>query len=269
MDCKGVSASEQKVFTLKTKQPLLVFRCSSCTKAGGASSPFAQAVSELKDATRELTESSTKITQLHNDIIKMKSDIITMNSDITYMKSDIANIKEQIKPLPSKTEIAEIQKIVSNIPSVDNIDREIQERINRSCNLFIYNVPEPAGPDKDVCNLVKELLKDINNLSLDKLSAKRIPNNKSSSSAVHPILVCFSSKEEVLRVIRAKKKLPAYVKVSVDRTKLQRETFKSVLNSVNDHNKHNPNDKLFLKYVNGVPTAVPVEKNSVQHSKNK
>lgn len=261
IECTGVTASEQKVFTLKTKQPLLVFRCKTCADSGGKNSPFAQALSELRDATSELASSNTKISALHDDLVNMQKEIIgvkseveKVKSDVEEVKSDIINIKERIQPLPSESDFVEVLDAVRKMPGVDEIDREIQERIRRSCNLFLYNVAEPSIGNADVRDVVVDLFKNINNLDVGKITARRIP---SKTSGISPILVGFSSREEVLRVIGAKKRLPSYVKLSVDRTRHQRETFKSVLDAVKEHNHSNPTNKLVVKYKNGIPTAVP------------
>lgn len=273
MECTGVTASEQRVFLLK--QSILVYRCVKCTQQGG-NSTFVNAVAEFKESIGDLLEASRSIKTLVNDveIIKEKiadidplsEEIASLREDVTRLQQgdpvDVSAFKTELNEL--KAEIESVMSAVDNLPTMDGIENEIQARLSRSKNVVLYNVSE-ASPEVDSVTTadlaaVRVLLGEINNINSDAISVRRL--GKPSRDVNRPLVVTLSSRAEVFRILAARKKLPIAIKVSTDKTRMQRENLRKLYSMVEEHNKVS-DKKLWVKYENGVPKAVNVdEKNS-------
>ena len=148
-------------------------------------------------------------------------------------------------------DITKLQKQVKESSSIDVIDAEIQDRLQRSSNLIVYGVD--ANVVSSDSSKINSLLGKINNLNLINISCKRTGKHKDNRPA--PLLVKLNSKEDVIRVLKNKSLLPQGISVSSDKTKLQRDNLHSLYSEVDRHNNSNSNKKA-VKFINGIPTIV-------------
>lgn len=131
---------------------------------------------------------------------------------------------------------------------------KMQERLTRSSNLIVYNLPE-AGPNGDEPRAIQQLLSVVQNIDLATITTRRLGRNPSGDRP-RPILVGLRSNAEVMRVIRNRHLLPRSISVSSDRTPAQRDELRQLREQADEHNRLNPTTRKTVKYVNGVPTLV-------------
>lgn len=175
-------------------------------------------------------------------------------------------------------QVSELQKAMSefkNAPPQQFDNREIKEEIineilerrKRRKNIIIYNVRESQKTihverkehDKDT---VKSILTPIEILT-DKIHTMRL--GKYDSEKNRPIKVTFEEADDVITVLKNKKKIIASdVRISDDRTIAQREYFNQIRSKLEEL-KMKGDDSKTIKYVNGKPTIVSIDKN---HKKN-
>lgn len=131
---------------------------------------------------------------------------------------------------------------------------EMQERLTRSSNLIVYNLPE-AGPNGNEPLAIRQLLSVVQNIDTGSITTRRLGKTPSADRP-RPILVGIRSNAEVMRVIRNRHLLPRSISVSSDKTPAQREELRQLRGQADEHNRSNPLNRKTVKYVNGVPTLV-------------
>ena len=243
-ECSFVSSSEYNVLKLKTIEPLLMYRCIDCKKRGGISASLFESLSCLKDLGDKLDNSCNKMDQMHQDFINCLNDVKTIKIDVKNLQAKYSSLETQLN-----------QKIDNQTFSIDDINAEIQDRLDRSCNLIVYGVDVNDQTTSDA-NKIRSILHCINNLDLSKISTKRL--GKVTNGKSPPTLVKLSCKNDVHRILRQKKRLPNGISVSTDKTELQRKGLSTLLKSV-EANNCTSNIKQTIKYIRGVPTIVNVE----------
>lgn len=98
---------------------------------------------------------------------------------------------------------------------------EMQERITRSSNLVVYNLPE-SGPNGNEPLAIQQLLSVVQNVDLASLITRRLGRNPSGDRP-RQILVSLRSNAEIMRIIRNRYLLPRSISVSSDKTPAQRD----------------------------------------------
>lgn len=272
VECTGVSASEQKVFTLRMVKPMLVYRCRQCIKLGG-NSVFVNAVSEFKSSIQDLLTASEKIKVLVDEVEGIKKDIKNLkqsSNSADSLREEFNGLHEEAiaEVIAVNKKVDKVKFTVDNLPSVDVMERELQDRKVRCCNVIFYNVIEPNLVTNDASAdlaSIKAMLAEIGNVKADSISVMRM--GKPKKDITRPIAVTLSSRSDVFRVLRARNKLPEGVKTAIDRTVMQREALKRLYEYVDEHNSKSE-DRLKVKYINNVPTAVSISEERESLSKN-
>ena len=142
---------------------------------------------------------------------------------------------------------------------IDTFQFELADRERRSKNLIIQKVPvfpnETFSTDLDFINDLIDKINDkldINKIDKDNLITKRFRN---SSNALPVLCVTLNKKYDVFSILKFSSMFKEY-KFSSDRTKMQRDKLNELNKIVNNHNLNYPEDKVFIKYINGKPTIV-------------
>ncbi|OXU26315.1 hypothetical protein TSAR_007758 [Trichomalopsis sarcophagae] len=157
-----------------------------------------------------------------------------------------------------------IPLVLGVLPSQYTVDlaSELQDRMSRSCNVMIYNVPVDDTPD---LVKVRQCLVRISNLNLRNLTVKRF-DKPSARSTIPAVPVRFDGSQfEAQRVIN-NRKLSDGVEVAADRTQYERQLFKRLRAEANAHNSANLNSQKTVRYIHGTPTLVDVTKSSRGHN---
>ena len=153
-----------------------------------------------------------------------------------------------------------------NIPQDFNIDQiagELQERLNRSLNIILFNLQDRSDVNYDQ-QQVTEILNSVG-INSTNIRIRRI--GRAVRERPRAIVITLSSRAEVLQVLRNRRNIPADPSVSEDRTRNQRDTLAALRLRVRDHNSTHPDDQWRIKFVNNSPVIISV-KDSQQIPKN-
>lgn len=136
---------------------------------------------------------------------------------------------------------------------VDDLAAELQDRLRRSQNLIIYDLP--MSPDVSDLDMVKDILARVENINIQSIHVRRFTKPTRANSPP-PILITFSSAAEVGRVLRNWKLLAREIRVTADHTKSQRTQYNTLRREAERHKAAHPNNKKVVRYVNGVPNIL-------------
>lgn len=179
----------------------------------------------------------------------------------TKVDGFITNVTSTVDQLESRVTV--LEDTASQI-NISNLTSEINERLYRTKNLIMHGVtdlPEESLENTQLTYLehVQYILSNVPAINLAGISFHRMRVSRTPGVPL-PLLIRFTSPDEVLRVLRNKHALPAGITASADRTKHQREELRAAIAEVEKHNLANPDNKKVVKYVNGEPAAVFAKK---------
>lgn len=186
-------------------------------------------------------------------------DLNNGNQDLALLLADLKKdlvkfIKEEIK----KESEHEPDNFAPQ--NVDKLYMELDDRARRQNTLILYNIDEnAANTDREASQLddtkVLETLTAIDNTcNFDGIKASRL--GKKTTGKMRPIKVTLSCPDTVKRLIvkSFRNRSIGSIKVSADRTPMQRQRIKDLNNEVRVRNANGENVKLFYK--NSVPCIV-------------
>lgn len=203
-----------------------------------------------------------KITKTQLDVLSSINGCIWKCTGCTSLKSDndkLINIIESLQQTVNslKNEIRELRDAQKKVNITDSIINEISDRQKREKNIIIYKLKEQDGTstEKKTADLltVKNIIKTISpDICVNDIKTFRLGKSDNRHA---PVKVMLSSREDVLKILRNKRKLKDSnynVHISTDQTKMQQEYF-SKLKSELSERKQNGEPDLYIKYVNGIP----------------
>lgn len=224
----------------------------------------------ISNNTTNIAYMGGKIQNLITEVARIDSAVLalyTSTSTIPLLQQDLQSVSNRVASVDT---IVNTLSNASAAPAANHpIDPqvyresmafELQDRMNRSRNLMIFNFMELVGqPANSDLLAARNLRSSIVNLNLTHIEVRRLGAPRTDGSA-RPLVVQLQSPQDVLTVIRYRSKLPNGVAVSSDKTRAQREKLKQLHATADAHNVNNPGSRLIVKYQNGVPRLV--EKNS-------
>lgn len=184
-------------------------------------------------------ETNSQLAQLNSSFLVLNSKIQDNTNEIVDIKSRLSNLENRanngqlLKTVAAVTDeqgaaggvaLPSSNQITSNSQQTDPnaVAFEVQAILRRANNLVVFNLPEQQDSD----------LSDIH------------------------------SRDEVMRIIKNRRQLPASLSGSTNRTPAQRSNLRNLRTQAAAHNAHHPEDEhLIVKHINGVPRLV---KKSVQ-----
>lgn len=273
VQCAGVTSSEVNVLKLKTRKPLMVYRCTDCTANGGENKSLAECILELKTSLNE------KYNTMHDEMQEISKNLKTLQDEVAIipqLKTQVDNLKTEVCTLKSRLELLESNGAVSaeanaygdevnssnfpqsncyvdNFLSMQKMLDEAQERQRRAKNILIFKCPDSKDPkDHDLIS-VKNFLNKIN-LSTELTNTNIRRFGKFNEGLTRPICVTMDSRADVLAVLTNWNLLPSTFNASADYTKFQRELYGKLRKEADKYNSKNPPIKKYVKYVKGTPT---------------
>jgi len=181
-----------------------------------------------------------------------KLDIISKQFD--KILANNISLTTKIEQLESKVTQLEVGSRNSTPLNQEHIFAEISDRQSRSRNIILFNIPEtPVQPNSDDKTFISNILKKMD-LSIEPINIIRLGK---TSNKCRPIRATLPNLHDVYDVLKNKRKLInsvdfKLVSISTDRTLLQRNHLKSVIDELNTRKKAGETD-LFIKYVNNLP----------------
>ena len=228
--CTKLSSSELKVFALKTVKRQMHWFCASCKSSDGK-----------LDITLALVNLSERIQELNHSYGKLQGEMKSCYHESANGQSDI-----------------------------ESLYAEFHEREKRSKNVIIYGIMEDTKlktrerlikDRQTVTSIIKEITSDdcvVSTMRLGDvfwtLQNKDLPI--SSTNKPRPIKVVLQNADFAIKVLKNKKKYEGEAKIGADRTIMQREYMKNLINQLNIATDNGINKNKYIKYVNGVPKIV-------------
>ena len=203
----------------------------------------------------ELQSNNQDILQRIDNLSSQISVISQRTEQISQLSSQVSDIEARVSSLEEREDNA---AVVSPPVNIDNLAGEIQDRIYRSRNLFIYGLSEECADSALDRQRIFDALSAISDIELAGLSVRRIPSRR--ADLPRPIIARLVNPDDVIRVLRSQRLLPPGLTARADHTVAERARFDLLREQVNQHNAALPNDRKRIKYVRGVPTIVPVRK---------
>lgn len=203
---------------------------------------------------------------LEKQFNKFKSDLnLTLNKITDSIKSleDKCNdLEKENKELKDEMLKLTMKCNAQSMPDTNSIISEITDQTARKNNIIIYGIVDENNKEKDktnVCDLLGLLVPAVAPLTNFRLGKYNI-----NSTRPRPIKVVLTNKKESSEIFKNIYKLKDDVKysnvsISSDRSKLQRENLKKIIEDL-DLRKQNGENDLTIKYFNGQPKIVTSKK---------
>lgn len=258
--CSGIGSTEIRTLILSTRA--LPYICKECVTGFKTALTLSTRVSALEDALVEIRANSTQllenfekqVTEISVEVRNMRASFISSLEDI---KEDLKIIKENSSGVSAKTNSIDIERAVTaQGNNTNSVLYEMGERQKRSCNLMVFNLPEPTDKNtNEDLTKAKSLLEGLVGSPVDILKLTRI--GKPNKNGHRSLRLTLQSNEDVLRLLRNKRKLnrSQAVFIEADLTSGQRNE----LNSLKAELRRRQQDGevgLSLRYVNGIPKLV-------------
>jgi len=230
----------------------------------------------------DLTNSSDKLDTIIKSINEMKgtqNKIITAinqfredkkanDSRFNDLSGKLDNISKQFNEIlinnkSIETKMDQLETNMSNLElnynsstslNQEKMFAEVNDRQSRSCNVILFNLPETQSNADDklsICNIFRRI-----DVTVDPINVLRLGK---SSNKNRPTRATLPTPHDVFEILKNKRKLKNMddfknITISTDRTLLQRNHFKSVIDELNARKNAGEND-LFIKYINNLPVV--------------
>lgn len=222
---------------------------------------------EIKSVQTELKASVDGCSAL---IADHSAQLSEHQDSILRLRNDIADIRQSQGALDARV-TGLLPATCNSGPDLTNMEEcivEAAERMRRSCNLMIFNVPEDIGPsgmgqaDRDK-HTVTEILESMS-VALDGSTVNPVRLGKkragSSPSSHRPIKIVLNDKHTVDTVLKKSKVLATNsrykdVRLSRDRTPKEIDYYNRLKDQMNDRIR-NGEESLRIRHVKGVPKIV-------------
>ena len=195
-----------------------------------------------------------------------KADMSDVRNSVALLSDRMQRIEERMEDCCSPS--ANLPADVG--PVTEGVLTELSERGKRSSNLIVYgleedpNVPVHHSTQKDAENICI-VLSQIYASDYQHIRARRI--GRLAGSSPRPLCVTLQSVDIVKSVLRNKSSYTGPLKITDDKTPMQRSNLKRLRQQLSELHANGDTDKT-IRYVNGVPTIVPSASSSVRRSKN-
>lgn len=197
---------------------------------------------------------------ISNELKEQRIDIKSVLNEVKQLQNENADLKKQVNNLNDRILVLE-----SHSPENDAYD-EIEDRIRRSTNVILFNLPEsssentPAQRKNDDLSRCSEHITDCNEI----VSCWRL--GKYRAQSVRPLKIAFSSQQkakQALKTFRTPGNTKLYLRP--DLTPKQQNYCKLVRTDFITR-KNNGETDITLKYFNGLPKIIKTSED--KHPKN-
>lgn len=225
----------------------------------------AEKLDKIIKSINEMKSTQNKIITSFNQFMEEKKSLDSRFNDLSGKLDTISrqfnevltknkSIETKMEQLEVKLSKFELNHTSSTSLNQEKILAEIVDRQSRNCNIILFNLPETQSNADDklsVSNIFRNIdviIDPINVLRLGKL-----PNKN------RPIRATLPTPQDVFVILKNKRKLKNLdafknITVSSDRTMLQRNHLKTVIDELNARKNAGEND-IFIKYINNLPVV--------------
>lgn len=222
-------------------------------------------ISEIKKSNEETNKS------LRDNVIEVKTELHNLKKSSTIMFTEHKDTKNKITELEVQVnnKIKSIEDYVNKLnPQCsantdtqlyynEQIIREVQDRRNREKNIILVGLSEQISASADEIEVLKitssidpNIQKPVRIFRIGKYNPQRSRSLK----------VCFDSPIPVKILLRNRDRIPENLKIFSDQTPAQQKYLTKLKEQLASR-KSNGEDDLTIKYINGTPTIVKMQKN--------
>lgn len=208
----------------------------------------------LENHTRTLDVHQAAISECESKINILERSHAALASSVRSIVDDVCEIKRDFE----NNAIASTSLVSSNVGPARVDSAEILNRVKRSFNVILKNVPEPDCPDDNI-HMAVDVLKNVDpNSHTFAVKATRL--GKTRSSRPRLLKVTFSNSDIVTTLLRKKKNLisvPEYKHIVLcdDKTPNQIAELNMLRGQLKSRGSAGEKN-LTIKYVNGSPAIV-------------
>lgn len=226
----------------------------------------------IKSSLDELKTSQGKIissiNNTNNNLSKLNKKFDDMMKSIATLSEENKVLTEKINLLENKYDSLEKKVSASQIPTEQVLISEIMDRQSRSCNVIIFNLPEPnkdshsSETDNDKLKTIFSAMKS----NISKFTCSRLGKlNSNTLIKPRPLKVVLSNSTEVFTVLRSQailrnSSLWSNIRMASDRTSMQRDFMNNLREQLLKQRDNGEND-LIIKYVKGIPSIINKNQN--------
>lgn len=226
----------------------------------------------------ELLIKVNKIDGISKDIADIKSEIASINSQVSALEPRVSDVEAKLIDISSgvvclESKITTQANIIADISkrqdscTVESILEESSDRLRRSCNLIVYNLPESNSKELD--SRVRYDTEKVEVMIRTFCPSQVVLNVKchrigaTSGKSPRPLRVILPTNPDVQNFMKNFKKddlasidpILADVTVSRDRSPRERD-YLNVLREQLKRRSESGEEGLTIKYVNGTPKIV-------------
>ena len=189
---------------------------------------------------------------------KKCDDSMSLLPKLTEM---IKNMQMQIDQLIN----ANVRETNHTNVDVDIISNEVQDRIARSKNVILYNVPEPVSHDTNTRiqqdrDTISTILNDDLKVNVEFSRAIRL-GRRGDGLRPRPLKIICNEAYAAVEILKKRSLCKNGVKINNDLTPLQRENMRKIRDELNERKTKGETD-ITIKYVRGVPQIVALNNKS-------
>lgn len=267
-NCAGLSATEIKVLQLKSKEPVLFYKCDNCRK-DGKENPIVNLLLELRNKTNKLEEMKQEFNDFKaNKLPNIEKDLDELIDKSSSMDDRIAKLENLIVSAEDTATVVAVGKNnIVNAPAINTFCqmKEFNLRQKKLNNIILYKVTEMITNNsynhkEDVANIIKLLSKFDFKTTLSAKNIHRIGNFEINKS--RPIRIKFDKRSDATKIVSNWQSLPKNIFVSFDFTLDQRTKYKTLRKEtlLFNHNNKDANIYKVIRYSEGEPYIVIKDK---------
>lgn len=208
----------------------------------------------LEDVMRKLISIDDTLKSYANKFNIINNSLSAMQTSINNLREENIVLKDDISNLRSKIIMLETNFNPDNKLSSDEVITEIQNRMDKSNNVIIFNLSEkPSENANNTLSIVRDMLSDLD-LNLNIVQARRIGK---THSVGRPLVIEFGTASNAKTLLKHKSKLRSIEKwknvwINADLTRTQ-QTYMKTLRDTLRQKRLDGDSNSIIKYFNGVP----------------
>lgn len=231
---------------------------------GNISSSISELNEKVSQHGKHLTSLSQSINSLNKQLIAVTNEVKSHDKRFSDLESRITATEKTL----SETALQSSSSVISpNIPSINDVVMEVQQRTICASNIIIRGAPESLKPqlsDKisDDKRLIANILEKLNSSVPITSIINTFRTGKKSQNKPRLLKVVLSSCDAVDTVVKSYNHLRATspnqlqeISISRDRTFSDRQSIREVYQELRTRQASEPN--ITVRYFNGFPRIVP------------
>ena len=170
---------------------------------------------QLFDVQQQNTEHTREIAEMRITQNVQGECIGMLDRQVRVLQEQAQSFSQFINDNAHRNSNEDTNTSMNNVNNnIDRISQEIQERFNRSRNIFLFGFPEYDSDDMTERNIIAML----NNMNINSSDIQIRRVGRINAGRPRLVIVTLHSRAEVLKVLRNRQALPPGVRANEDKT---------------------------------------------------